>query len=224
MAGLTHEKEWMDGEDVDGDDWGVDKDLCDHDDVDGEIWEDQEDQKAEEVDAHGEGEDDWFDNTEDVDGEDFFDRNEDVDGDRIWEVEEDAKAWVDEGETEWIDDGEDAWLGVGETDGGRVGANDRSLGNSDSPRTVGSSGDIGVNTLGVSAVGGKNESREKPYHPGPVVDEDQYAVEAIVEHRMEEGKLLYRIRWLGYEEEFDTWEPPENINEDFLAAYNASTR
>jgi len=43
---------------------------------------------------------------------------------------------------------------------------------------------------------------------------DTYTVESIAEKRLDvyTGKLEYRIRWLGYTEKDDTWEPAENMS------------
>lgn len=42
--------------------------------------------------------------------------------------------------------------------------------------------------------------------------EDEYEVEKIVAHRGKGKTFEYRIRWQGYDEDEDTWEPPGNIN------------
>jgi chromobox protein 1 len=43
-------------------------------------------------------------------------------------------------------------------------------------------------------------------------EEDEYQVEKIIEHKVKRGTTVYRIKWLGYEDEADqTWEPVENL-------------
>ncbi|SMQ49659.1 unnamed protein product [Zymoseptoria tritici ST99CH_3D7] len=43
-------------------------------------------------------------------------------------------------------------------------------------------------------------------------EEDEYQVEKILAHESKRGKIQYRIKWLGYEDEADqTWEPQENL-------------
>lgn len=42
--------------------------------------------------------------------------------------------------------------------------------------------------------------------------EDEYSVEEITEHKILKGKIMYRVKWLGYDDEADmTWEPAENL-------------
>ena len=42
-------------------------------------------------------------------------------------------------------------------------------------------------------------------------DEEEYVVEKIVGCRTKKGRVEYRIRWKGYDESDDTWEPAENL-------------
>ena len=52
-------------------------------------------------------------------------------------------------------------------------------------------------------------------------DEENYEVEDIVNHRHKKGKVEYLIRWKGYTEKDDTWEPEENLDcPDKITAYN----
>ncbi|EHY58205.1 hypothetical protein ABEF92_005787 [Exophiala dermatitidis] len=41
--------------------------------------------------------------------------------------------------------------------------------------------------------------------------EDEYVVEAIRSHRVRNGRVEYLIKWLGYEESENTYEPEENL-------------
>jgi len=48
----------------------------------------------------------------------------------------------------------------------------------------------------------------------PLIDDDGnevYLVEAIVGRRVRNRKIEYRVRWLGYNENHDTWEPKHNL-------------
>lgn len=40
-----------------------------------------------------------------------------------------------------------------------------------------------------------------------------YEIEGIVDHKVHKGNFLYRVRWKGYTEDDDTWEPPHNFND-----------
>lgn len=43
-------------------------------------------------------------------------------------------------------------------------------------------------------------------------EEDEYQVEKIEGHNFVKGKVVYKIKWLGYDSEEDkTWEPAENL-------------
>ena len=42
--------------------------------------------------------------------------------------------------------------------------------------------------------------------------EFEYEVEQILDSRLYRGKLQYLVKWLGYTEEHNTWEPPSNLN------------
>lgn len=44
-----------------------------------------------------------------------------------------------------------------------------------------------------------------------VRDPDEYAVENIVDRKMEGGKMKYLIKWEGYESKFNTWEVKHNL-------------
>ncbi|KAJ8651362.1 hypothetical protein O0I10_013122 [Lichtheimia ornata] len=44
-------------------------------------------------------------------------------------------------------------------------------------------------------------------------DGEYYTIQAIVDHKeLAPGKYLYRVRWEGYTEADDTWEPPQSFN------------
>ena len=45
----------------------------------------------------------------------------------------------------------------------------------------------------------------KPQHDVP--EDDSMVVEAIIGHRVRGGKHQWRVRWKGYDESFDSWEP-----------------
>jgi hypothetical protein len=59
---------------------------------------------------------------------------------------------------------------------------------------------------------------EDPYHrdrpkPGPILvgDDEEYTIQKIVDHELRKGDTFYRIRWMGYNSDEDTWEPGDYI-------------
>jgi len=62
---------------------------------------------------------------------------------------------------------------------------------------------------------GIGNSKKQALPKDPVeddLDEEEYEVEKIVDHQGKGKTFEYRIRWRGYSEDDDTWEPPGNIN------------
>ncbi|XP_012697794.2 M-phase phosphoprotein 8 isoform X2 [Clupea harengus] len=52
-------------------------------------------------------------------------------------------------------------------------------------------------------------------------EEDVYEVERIIDMRVEEGEVLYRVRWKNYTADEDTWEPEAHLEDcrEVLTAY-----
>ncbi|XP_061359118.1 chromo domain protein LHP1-like [Gastrolobium bilobum] len=71
---------------------------------------------------------------------------------------------------------------------------------------------------GVAAVAEKGQ--------GPVFGEIYYEVEAIRRKRIRKGKVQYFIKWRGWPEAANTWEPPENLDgvPDVVEAFEESLR
>ncbi|XP_034430968.1 M-phase phosphoprotein 8 isoform X2 [Hippoglossus hippoglossus] len=56
-------------------------------------------------------------------------------------------------------------------------------------------------------------------------EEDVYEVERIIDMRLEEGEVLYRVRWKNYCSDDDTWEPEAHLEDcrEVLLAYKKAT-
>jgi hypothetical protein len=53
-------------------------------------------------------------------------------------------------------------------------------------------------------------------------EEPEYEIEQLVNHKTVEGKDFYLVRWKGYDQDEDTWEPREELEEnasEILADY-----
>jgi hypothetical protein len=62
--------------------------------------------------------------------------------------------------------------------------------------------------------GTKNRGRSKP---ASLDGNNLYAAEAILDKKVDEsGKELYLIKWVGWADKWNTWEPLENISSDSL--------
>jgi len=46
---------------------------------------------------------------------------------------------------------------------------------------------------------------------GVATDNDEYVVEAIIDEKVENGERFYMVKWLGYSDEDNTWEPHEHV-------------
>ena len=56
---------------------------------------------------------------------------------------------------------------------------------------------------------------------------DEHYVEKIIEHKTNDGRQLFKVRWLGYPPAYDTWEPLESFSDpalprNFLASISLS--
>jgi transposase InsO family protein len=67
------------------------------------------------------------------------------------------------------------------------------------------------------------DPRDEYNHPGPVDAEDnQWLVESILQGpKKYRRKMCYRIRWMGYGPEHDSWVPVDDISPDLIEEYEA---
>ena len=42
-------------------------------------------------------------------------------------------------------------------------------------------------------------------------EEEEYVVEKIIKKRIKNGKTEYYLKWVGYSDDDNTWEPKENL-------------
>ena len=63
-------------------------------------------------------------------------------------------------------------------------------------------------------------ARPGPVHIDEETEEPYYDVEKILRHRQTNNQTEYLIKWLGYPEEENTWEPRTNLNPKHVAQYH----
>lgn len=57
----------------------------------------------------------------------------------------------------------------------------------------------------------KKKDPANPGAPGEEEEEEEYSVEKILDKRIKNGKVEYYLKWKGYGEEDNTWEPESHL-------------
>ena len=64
------------------------------------------------------------------------------------------------------------------------------------------------------------EMQKKQRKPRARKERDVYEVEKILEHMTgPDGMVSFLIKWQGYSQKYNTWEPEDNLNDELIQEY-----
>ena len=85
---------------------------------------------------------------------------------------------------------------------------------------------VEVGTPKKKRAGGRRKKTESEEAVAPVGSTEEYMVESIQDKCLDaNGRILYLIKWIGYDSIYNTWEPVENLNcPEILHEFNAKNK